>query len=90
MLSVAKYELASDLRTMKSFVNAEPLESRVLARLQRSPYLALRRLSCKLQDGVLTLHGRVPTNYLKQVAQAAVCTLDGLPNLRNDVEVITA
>ncbi len=40
--------------------------------LQRSSYLAIRRVECRYRDGVLTLRGRLPSFFLKQVAQTAV------------------
>ena len=38
-------------------------------RLSRSGYQALRGVSCVVGDGVLYLHGSLPSHYLKQVAQ---------------------
>lgn len=44
-------------------------------RLQNSPYLSLRRLTCGLWQGKLVLRGQVPTFYLKQVAQSIARSL---------------
>jgi osmotically-inducible protein OsmY len=40
------------------------------------------------RDHVLTLRGRVPTYYLKQVLQTVVRDLDGVQSVDNRVEVI--
>ena len=34
-----------------------------------SPYCQLRHVRCKMEQGVLTLEGRLSTYYLKQLAQ---------------------
>lgn len=57
------------------------------AALRRSAYFELRTLSCDFAGGVLTLHGRVPTYYLKQLAQAAVVGVPGVVEIDNRVEV---
>jgi osmotically-inducible protein OsmY len=57
-------------------------------RLRRSAYLALQHLSCEFRAGVLTLRGRLPSYYLKQVAQALVATVEGVTRVDNQVEVV--
>jgi hypothetical protein len=42
------------------------------ANLGGSPYYAVRRVLCELRDGNLVLNGRVPSYFLKQVAQTVV------------------
>jgi osmotically-inducible protein OsmY len=59
-------------------------------RLRRSPYIELRLISCEVCDGVLTLRGRVPTYYLKQVAQYMVDGLPGVQKIDNDLEVVAS
>ncbi len=46
------------------------IEEKAQAELSNAPYLAVRRVSCHVKGGVLSLKGRVPSFYLKQVAQA--------------------
>ena len=58
--------------------------------LRNSPYLALRNVACEYGGGVLTLRGRLPTYYLKQVAQAVVGRIDGVRQIVNDIEVVCA
>ena len=43
--------------------------------LQTSNYACLRRVSCDVCQGVVTLSGRVPSFYLKQLAQTIVLGL---------------
>lgn len=45
------------------------MEEQVQAELSNSNYLSVRRLSCQVRGGVLTLIGRLPSFYLKQVVQ---------------------
>ncbi len=59
------------------------------AALRRSAYVELRNVSCDFSGGVLTLHGRVPTYYLKQLAQASVADVPGVVEIHNRVEVAT-
>src|SRR5439155_22005858 len=56
--------------------------------LRNSPYLALRNVDCDCHDGGLTLRGRVPTYYLKQVAQAAAARVEGVRQVVNEIEVL--
>jgi osmotically-inducible protein OsmY len=45
------------------------------AALQTSNYACLRRVSCEACQGVITLSGRVPSFYLKHLAQTIVLGL---------------
>jgi carbon storage regulator len=57
-------------------------------RLRRSGYLALRDIACEVRGGVARLRGRLPTQYLKQVAQAIVAEVEGVIAVSNEIEVI--
>lgn len=46
-----------------------------------------RCVACEYHDGVLTLNGRVPTYYLKQLAQAAVAGIEGVDQVDNCLDV---
>jgi len=65
-------------------VTAEAVERR----LSRSPYMELRYISCDVREGVLTLLGRVPSYYLKQLAQSIVGSLPGVQRIDNQLEVV--
>jgi len=56
-------------------------------RLRDSAYFALRDIDCVHQDGVLTLRGRLPSYYLKQMAQASVSQIAGVRAVANQIEV---
>ncbi len=57
--------------------------------LRSSPYSALKHVSCDCQGGVLVLRGRLPTYYLKQIAQEVVAhQFDKVERLENRIEVI--
>ena len=59
------------------------------AALRRSAYFELHSVSCDFSGGILTLYGRVPTYYLKQLAQASVADVPGVIEIHNRVEVAT-
>jgi hypothetical protein len=57
-------------------------------RLRRSGYFALRDVSCDARGGVLYLGGRLPSYYLKQVAQAIAADVAGGRGVVNRIEVV--
>jgi osmotically-inducible protein OsmY len=57
--------------------------------LRRNPYLALKHVSCDYRGGVLVLRGYLPSYYLKQVAQEAVASLEGVVAVDNQIQVAT-
>jgi hypothetical protein len=62
-------------------------EADIQDRFQRSPYLPLRYIECQLDSGVLVLRGRVPTYYLKQLAQTIGRSLRGIDRVVNELRV---
>src|SRR5687767_11947289 len=64
------------------------IETAIRSQLISSGHYALRKVSCKFEDNVLKLSGRVPTYYEKQLAQNLV--MQQLPvelTLENRLEV---
>jgi osmotically-inducible protein OsmY len=57
------------------------------ARFRRSGYLALSDVACDVHDGVVHLRGRLPSYYLKQVAQAVAAEVEGVRLVVNRIEV---
>ncbi len=55
--------------------------------LRDSSYPQIRSLNCTFHDGVLTLGGQVPNYHLKQVAQSAVRSIEGVIRVDNKVTV---
>ena len=62
-------------------------EAVIQSRFQRSPYLPLRKISCFFHDGVLSLRGRVPTYYLKQLAQTIGGSFQEVRQVCNELHV---
>ena len=56
--------------------------------LQTASYAPVRDVACDYNDGVLVLHGQVPTFFQKQLAQEAVLHLEGIAKVVNEVEVV--
>lgn len=56
-------------------------------RLRRSGYLALRDVSCEVSGRVAWLRGRLPSYYLKQMAQAVVADVEGVQQVINLIDV---
>lgn len=71
---------------------AEPLNCTELAEnlLHQSQHLALRRVRCERAGDVLVLHGRLPSYFLKQMAQSTVAQAEGVQRIVNEIEVIGA
>ncbi|MHC5537521.1 BON domain-containing protein [Singulisphaera rosea] len=65
----------------------ENRELEALRRLRKGGYSALQSLSCNVEGPDLSIHGRLPTYYLKQVAQAIVAQVEGVRRVINHIEV---
>jgi hypothetical protein len=57
--------------------------------LRKSPYPAIRNLSCECDCGVLVLRGRLSSFYEKQLAQVVISQLPGIIQLANEAEVVS-
>lgn len=56
--------------------------------LKQSDYAALRGLSVEKLDDALVIYGKVPSYYMKQLAQEAVMSVRGPFALVNRVDVV--
>ena len=64
------------------------IETQARAELQKSRYYSIRQVSCDVCQCVVRLSGRVPSFYMKQIAQAIVRPLlDGGLIIDNQLEV---
>jgi hypothetical protein len=63
-------------------------QSRVSLALRHSPIPALRKLSVEESEAVVVIHGKVPSYYLKQLAQETLMPLLGNRELCNRVAVV--
>ena len=59
-------------------------------RLHGNGYRVLKNIACDYRDGVLTLRGRLPSYYLKQVAQETVARIAGVQRIDNQIEVLAS
>ena len=59
----------------------------VASRLGASPYRELRNIRCEYHDGVLTLRGRLPLFYHKQLAQQAFVGFEKVVRIEDETEV---
>lgn len=66
------------------------LNDRVLTALERNPYLAGRQLRFETDHGRVTLRGVVRSYFQKQMAQEAVRRIDGIQEIHNELEVVSA
>jgi hypothetical protein len=80
---------ATKTRPITSFqVNPFTITELAERKLHSKPYQALKNVSCGLEDDVLVLQGRLPSYYLKQVAQEAVVRLEGVGAVDNQIQVM--
>lgn len=73
-----------------SETNLCPVTREAFARLRRSAYAPVRRVSCAFEEGVLVLFGQLQSYFHKQLAQEAVAGVDGVRQVRNEIEVEAA
>ena len=81
---------ATAMRILPLSPASPPVETALLAqrRLRESRYFFLRNLSCRFDDGILTLVGCVPSGQLRQVAEAMVARIAGVREVDNLIEVV--
>lgn len=63
------------------------LQRQVATCLMESAFTGLRKVGCEARDGVVTLHGRVSSFYLKQLATATAGKASGVRQVRNAIHV---
>ena len=79
-------------RPQESTVGALELGDRQIAEaaadcLRTSPYFPLRIVRCECNHGVLTLAGRVPSFYHRQMAHAHVRSIAGVSQIVDELQV---
>lgn len=60
------------------------------SRLRDSSHLFLRHVRCGYDDGRLQLEGKVPSFYLKQLAQSLVQGIPGVRRIDNRLTVVNS
>ncbi len=63
------------------------LRDNIREQLSHSPFVALRRLTFRISQGILILNGRVPTFYTKQVALSLASTIEGVEMVIDEIQV---
>jgi osmotically-inducible protein OsmY len=58
------------------------------ARFRAHSYTALRSISCKADQGVLVLEGRLSSFFQKQLAQEIAANVEGVVQVINQIEVV--
>jgi len=64
------------------------LVGRVERALHATGYCQLRRIEVTVQARMVILAGRVPSYYLKQVAQTAALGVPGIHHIQNNLQVV--
>ena len=63
------------------------VEMEVEKNLHFSHHAGLRHITYRIDGGTVVLHGRVPSYYLKQLAQVKVTCIAGVESVDNRIEV---
>ena len=63
------------------------IEMEVEQKLHFSHHAGLRHITYRIDGGTVVLHGRVPSYYLKQLAQVKVTCVPGVERVDNRIEV---
>jgi osmotically-inducible protein OsmY len=71
-----------------SFNENEAVLAEAQLRFQRSPYQELHNIKCEFHEGALTLRGRVPSAFLKQIAQSIVFSMECIEAIDNRLEIM--
>lgn len=71
----------------EQYAFARGLEVAAARCLGECGYPALRRVACEYRDGTITLRGRVPSYFLKQLAQSVVRHCAGVKRVENCLQV---
>lgn len=84
MIAIANELAAEELRAV---THDRQVQAAATAALGSSKYNALRKLKCRVCEGVVEISGTVASFYLKQLAQTLVMHMEGVAGIRNLVEV---
>ncbi|HET6880963.1 MAG TPA: BON domain-containing protein [Pirellulales bacterium] len=61
---------------------------RAMERLRSSSFVGIRSLTCDVHEGMLTLRGRLPNFYTKQMALSLLVDLEGVEEITDRVQVV--
>lgn len=87
-------ESASYLEVDAATRSASRADARVAERIDQAlrgtGYLSLRNLEIIVTQGLVVLRGRLPSYYMKQVAQAAVRAVPGVGEVHDQLDVVSS
>jgi osmotically-inducible protein OsmY len=83
-----KYPLQAATPLLTQSLEDLRLAERIERALRATGYGALRAIGVSVTARLVHLAGRVPSYYLKQIAQVTVLTIPGTQQIRNDLDVI--
>lgn len=72
---------------MRNLNDDQRVADALRARFRLSPYSEIRELKCDFRDGTALLRGRVPSFYLRQIAQSLAVSMVEVRSLKDDIEV---
>lgn len=68
-------------------LDPQTIQAAIQEALHRAGYGELRRVQVKCDGEAVTISGRVPTYYLKQLAQHVALDVAGIERIRNELHV---
>ncbi len=68
-------------------MHAGPLLHRIDSAIRQNPYVLHRRVFLESTQGKIILRGRVDSYYQKQMVQEVLRGMDGIAQIRNELEV---
>ena len=77
------------MSSQPALIHKIDLPTRVRNTLERSPHFLGRRLKVEMNGDDVTLTGFVETYYQKQLSQESLRDIDGVGQIRNELEVQT-
>ena len=79
---------AATTEACRSDTAADQMLAEIRRRLNSKGYHVLRLIDCEYCDGAVVLRGRVPTYYLKQIAQSVLLNDPAVKTIANLIEVV--
>lgn len=83
--------VAPSVRSSTAIENAScAIAGAAQAKLQECPYSTVRHVICRCERGVVLLRGSVYSFYEKQLAQSIVSQVEGVQEVVNHIDVLSA
>ena len=79
--------MISHAQASRSQAGSEGVALEIRRRLRSAGHWALRSIECEYSEGEVVLRGRVPTYYMKQVAQSVLLADPAVETVVNLIEV---